>query len=75
MGGRGWNKVGIEKEESLVTSSEEPSKNRLAHLLDEKSIPPFKIGILWTMGDSIPNLVPTLFHTQFLLGSLLHSAS
>ena len=65
----------MEKEESVLTSSEEPTQNRLAHLLDEKSIPPFKIDVLWTMEDSIPYSVPTLFHTQFLLGSQLHGAS
>jgi hypothetical protein len=32
---------------------------------DEKSMPRFKIDILWAMGDSMPDLVPT----SFLLGS------
>jgi hypothetical protein len=32
---------------------------RMARLVDEKSIPGFKIYILWAMEDSIPNSVPT----------------
>jgi polyphosphate kinase len=33
----------------------------MARVVDEKSIPAFKINILWAMGDSIPNSVPTQF--------------
>jgi hypothetical protein len=51
--GGGWNKVGIKKYESIPTSSEEPSFDGLAHIVDENSIPPFKIDILWTKGDPI----------------------
>jgi hypothetical protein len=48
-----------------VVEYEEISLNRLAHVVDEKLIPPFKIDILWAMGDSFPDLVPT----HFLFGS------
>jgi hypothetical protein len=37
----------------------------LSKIVDEKSIPPFKMDTLWTMGDSIPDLVAT----WLLLGS------
>ena len=44
----------------LVTSSEAPSRNRLAHVLDDKSMPASKINILWSMEESIPDCMPTL---------------
>jgi len=53
-----------EKEEGMLSSFEELGLNWLAHVVDEKPAPPFKIDILWAMGDSIPDLVPT----RFLLG-------
>ncbi len=45
----------------FIVSFEEVSLNWLAHVADEKSIPSLKIDILWAMGDSIPDLVPTRF--------------
>ncbi len=53
----------------LLYSSEILSKNRLAHEVHEKSIPPFKTDISWAIGDSISNSVPSRFQTRFLLGS------
>ncbi len=44
----------IEKEEGILSSFEELGLNWLAHVVDKKPI-------LWAMGDSIPDLVPTWF--------------
>ncbi len=48
---------GKDKEEGKLSSFEELSLNWLAHVVDEKPSLPFKINILWAMGDSIPDLV------------------
>jgi hypothetical protein len=47
----------MEKEESILTSSEELRMRRETQVLDEKPIPPFKVDILWAMGDSLPEPV------------------
>jgi hypothetical protein len=49
----------------MLSSFEELGLNWLAHVVDEKPIPPFKTGNLWAMDDSIPDLVLN----RFLLGS------
>ncbi len=43
----------------------ERERMHIAHVLDEKFIPTFKIEVSWAMGDSIPFSVST----WFLLGS------
>ncbi len=63
-GGRGLGWRGIEKEEGILSSFEKLSLNCLAHVVDEMSIPPFKIDILWAMGG--PYLGSYLIPTWFL---------
>jgi hypothetical protein len=72
---RGLDWRGIEKEESILSSSKELSFHWLAHVIDEKSIPPFKIDIFWAIGESIPDYVPTWFLLGYYLVPSPHGLS
>jgi hypothetical protein len=49
----------MEKEVSILSSSEEESRMRL---LDKESILTLKIGILCAMGESLPDFILSPFH-------------